>query len=1085
MLSTMCVAQNPVGNIVGTVSDPSGLPLAGAPVLVTNLATGQAFQITTNVTGDYLVRNLPPGEYSVEGSASGFKKLVRPSVTLQAFQNARVDLQLQVGATSENVVVTTDAPQVDTRSSNLGVTVDKKMILDMPISDRNIVSTIAFTPGVLNVAAGNGVNRNQQRLNIAGNRAFSTNMQYDGVPMYFAHRGQGINMPAPDSIQEVNVITSGVTAEYGRGTAVFSAVTKSGGNQFHGTAWEFIQNDAFNATPFLLTSKTMIRSHDFGGTIGGPIIKNRLFFFGSYQALRTHTNATSTTTFTPTDLQRQGLFPMVDKNGKARTLTDPRTGTVFGTTTQGGVTYYQIPTAEIDPIIKSKILGMVPLSANSNGTATITSPNPTTGDGAIGKFDYNATQKDQLSFRFYWDYKRAIAAFPASPDQSVPGYSPAPSSQDPKSLLATYTRMWTPSLLTSTRFSFTKWVYDENTIITTSLADLGATNFVDPFHTHRLPSLEVPGFFNAEAFTIDQRVGINFALAQDWSLSHGAHEFKWGTLIERIAYEKPNSSTSNGQFVFDGSITGDPFADFMMGTYQALGQNQGSIGSGHYYPMGFYGQDIWKAAPRLTLTLGVRSDVYTAWRENRGQQVTFMPGVQSVTFPMAPKGMIFQTDPQFPYHTMGNNFSPRVGFAWDVFGDGRTSVRGGFGISYDPLVAEPVIHGTAPMTYSSKIKPKKADYKTYKTLGVSHPYLLNSEWVGTGANAYANNYPYTYDPNNIKFKTSSSIDGLRGAFRPMYTESYNLTIQRQLNEDWAISTSYVGNVTRHGYGGFEGNQALPYAGATDPYPTIDYRRIHADVTDSTGVPYYGSMPSYASNLNTSYNAWQTVVTKRLSHGLSVLAHYTWSRSIDQCTTEVIGSCVVQNPMNLAAEKGVGDVDRTHSAVLTGIIELPKLKSLHPALRQVVGGWQLANNAYFRSGLPYTINLGTTADNSESGIKLDRPNLVGNPYANIPQVPGTTYAFNPAAFAPAPAGQFGNLGRNTMRSPFEQRWDASLKKVYYPLGERFRFQVRADATNVLNHTIMAAPVSAWGSTLGIVTSTKTSGRAIRLGAHLDF
>src|SRR5215469_5368473 len=244
------VAQSPVGQILGTVKDPSGLPIVGASVVVTNLATGQAFDLTTDAGGDYLARELPPGQYSVTGSFTGFKRLVRTPVTLVAFQNARVDLPLELGATSQNVVVTEEIPQVDTRSNTLGSLVSSKLITEMPISDRNIINTLNYTPGVEHISAGNNVNRNQQRLNIAGNRSYSTNTQLDGAAMYFAHRGQGIELPTPDAIEEVQVVTSGVSAQYGRGTAVFAAVTKSGGNQWHGTAWEFIRNDAFDSTPY-------------------------------------------------------------------------------------------------------------------------------------------------------------------------------------------------------------------------------------------------------------------------------------------------------------------------------------------------------------------------------------------------------------------------------------------------------------------------------------------------------------------------------------------------------------------------------------------------------------------------------------------------------------------------------------------------------------------------------------------------------------------------------------------------------------------------------------------------------------------
>src|SRR5438045_743952 len=287
------MAQIPVGQIFGTVLDPTGASIAGASVTVTNLATGQTFNIKTDVSGNYVVRELPPGEYSLTASSSGFKQLIRTPITVAAFQDSRVDATLQIGATTDKIVVSAGVPQVDTRSSTLGNGVDAKLIKEMPINARNIIETINYTPGVEHVSAGNNVNRNQQRVNIEGNRSYSTNVQLDAASMYFAHRGQGIELPAPDAIEEVQVVTSGVSAEYGRDTAVFAAVTKSGGNQLHGAACEFIRNDAFDSRPFFTVTNPFLRAHDYGVTFSGPIFlprpgeggkpffsgKNKLFFF--------------------------------------------------------------------------------------------------------------------------------------------------------------------------------------------------------------------------------------------------------------------------------------------------------------------------------------------------------------------------------------------------------------------------------------------------------------------------------------------------------------------------------------------------------------------------------------------------------------------------------------------------------------------------------------------------------------------------------------------------------------------------------------------------------------------------------------
>ena len=1068
------MAQTPVGQIFGTVSDPSGLPVAGARVVVTNLATAQAFNIQTDTSGDYLVRELPPGEYSVTAAARGFKEVVRTPIPLLAFQDARVDVALQIGATSEKVIVSSEIPQVDTRSSRLGNDVSTKLLTEMPINNRNIIETVNYTPGVEHVTPGNNVNRNQQRLNIEGNRSYSTNVQLDGGSMYFAHRGQTIELPAPDAIEEMQVVTSGVSAQYGRGTAVLAAVTKSGGNELHGSAWEFIRNDAFDSVPFAFgaqnATKPFLRSHDFGATFGGPFIKNRLFFFVEYQGLRTHQTLRTSAPFPPTQAERKGDFSAAlntskvlgtDKAGNTiyqGAIFDPTTGNVFVNN--------QIPTSRFDPVTL-KLLNVIPLPNTPKGSLTFAGPNPVTGDGFVGKFDFAATQKDRLSFRWFFDYRRSISPFPASPARSIPNYSPAPNSQDPKTATLNYVRTWSPSLLSTTRASLTKWVYDERDSVHTSLADLGATNFQDQYPSHRLPTVTVNGRFSGTAPTIDQRVGVDFGLSQDWDWIHGAHQFKWGTLVERISFSHPNSATSSGTFTFDGSVTrssayskqtGNTVADFMLGRAAKFVQSSAKMSSGHDYIPGFYFQDTWKAASRLTLTLGLRWEIYTAWRENLGQDAMFIPGIQSTTFPTAPLGMVFQSDPQYTYHTAWTNLGPRVGFAWDLFGNGRSSLRGGYGTSYDPLVAEPLMGGQQPFTLS---------FTNNNPGPLSNPYQN-----------VANPFPYVFNPSSAVFVTPLELNNdLVGHFRPMSDHSFNLTFETQITGTLALQTSYVGNISRHGYNGYETNPAVYGPGATTK--NTDARRIHA--------PLYGSMVGYSSNLNSSYNALQTQVTKRFSHGLQFQGHYTWSKAIDQCTTEVIGSCAQQDPYHPGLERGLGDYDRTHVGVITYIYEIPKISAVPRFLGQAVGGWQVASYHVFQSGNPFTVFTGSDA--SLTGVNNDRPNQIGDPLlpGGRSQAAQLAEWFNPAAFVANGPGQYGDVGRNSLRAPSDWRWDMSVKKLFYLHGERTRLEFRGDINNILNHTVFDAPgnILTSPSSFGVISSYVVSGRVVRLGLHLAF
>ncbi|MBM3735160.1 MAG: hypothetical protein FJW39_05175 [Acidobacteria bacterium] len=278
-LAGVCAAQSPTGQILGTVTDASGLAVTGAAVTLSNDATGQRVTLQSNASGDYAAVALNPGTYTMTVERDGFKKFVRSGVSVTSFQNVRVDAALEVGAVSQSIVVEGDAPLVDTRTAAVGTLIDDKRIVDLPLNGRNVLSFTNLIPGVTRTAVtgGSDVSFSQQRVNINGNRAYSTNMQLDGGSMFYAHRGQSMNFPPPDSVQEIKVVSAGVTAEYGRGTAVVAAVTKSGTNQMHGSAWNFFRNDDLDARRFFDPSKAKLRYNQFGGTVGGPVFRNRAF----------------------------------------------------------------------------------------------------------------------------------------------------------------------------------------------------------------------------------------------------------------------------------------------------------------------------------------------------------------------------------------------------------------------------------------------------------------------------------------------------------------------------------------------------------------------------------------------------------------------------------------------------------------------------------------------------------------------------------------------------------------------------------------------------------------------------------------
>lgn len=1062
LFSVAVLGQTPTGQIVGIVTDPTGAAVVGAQIGLLNERTGEnRICCQTDAEGGFLARALPVGRYTVTVEQPGFQKSVRSGLTVVSLSNVRVDIQLAIGDSKQTIEVTGDASLVETRSPTLANLIDGNRIIDLPLNGRNILNLAQTVPGVDRISLQNEGGFEQQKLNFNGLRSYSTNVQLDGTPMFYAHRGSTVILPPPDAIAEVQVVTSGVTAEYGRGAAVVSSVTKSGTNQFHGSAYEFFRNDKLDARNFFAPVRPKLRFNQFGGTLGGPIKKDKLFFFGSFQGFRTQREVLISSAFPPTQAERRGDL---SRSAPVPPL-DPLSGQPFPNA--------QIPTSRLDPVAQ-RLLERIPLPNQPTGVLAAVEPIPVTVNNTLVRLDYNISNSDRLAARYYLNPVRTRNPFPVSGGNpnNVPGYSPAPFRDDSTAITLTHTRTWSPSLVSTTRASLMRFVYYAENSVRIPMEELGARNFVNAGGPPRLPKLDVIGRFIASPAADSQRVGYVHDLAQDWSLIRGRHEIKWGGGFQRHQYYSLGNSSSSGIFGFTGDITRNgntlnAMADFLLGTFSSVNQNAVAISNGSYWNPGFYLQDNFRWSRRLTINLGLRWEIYTPWWERDNKRATFIPGARSTVFPTALPGLIYQNDPQYNYRGDYVNLGPRVGFAYDLTGKGRTTMRGGYAVSFDYLHAEHAININQPFTFGSSLQA-----------------------VGTLSNVYQrapNPFPYIVDPNNARFITPGSAGNVFQNVRPMYNQNVSLTLQHQLGNDWLLQAGYVGNFSRK-------NQALNWMNLAPYIPGNNAQgqpiSTPLNVNQRRPLwPTFGSITGISSDSNASYNGLQTMVRKRMSNGLTMTGTYVWSKAIDECTSE-FQVCFIFNPNDRRYNRGRGDNDRRHSANITYVYELPFFRNSNNSFaRQVLGGWQIAGMNTFQTGTPFrSWFFGLGVDTVMTGATLNRPDVTGNwrlP-SDRPKAAKVARWFNPDAFGlPAP-GNFGNTGKGVISIPGLIQWDVSVQKRF-KLREGWNLEYRAEFFNVLNRANFGEPQGTWSAraVFGRITSTATDNRNTQMVLRLEF
>ncbi len=1065
LASLSAVAQQITGSIRGTVQDPSGAFVQGAAVIAQQTDTGFSRSVTTDRNGSYVVLELPVGRYRLEVSAKGFQKYIQDGITLNVNETASVAAHLAVGSENEEVQVRADAELIEPTVSSLGKTVFERELLDLPLNGRNFSQLGLLQPGVVPLTPGlaeaGGSLRNGQAYAVNGQRPESNNFLIDGANNFNGVDGGFVLKPPVDAITEFRILTHNANAEFGNSLgSTTNIVTKSGSNTVHGTLYEFLRNDAFDARNYFAKTTEPLKQNQFGATIGGPIRKGRTFFFGFYEGFRNRQGETTLTTV-PSLKQRQGDFSEMCTEGFSGGFCNNQQHQLFNVFANAPYPNNQLPSAQVNPISR-QMLSFFPLPNAGTNLFSSTQTRREDYDQFGVKIDHRLTEHDALNFRYMIsDGNRLDPLSPAG--ASVPGF-PIGEEQRAQNFIVQETHTFSPTMVGVARFSFmrNKSLFGEHVNHTTpgSLgfqyeSSLGAA--VGP------PFIQVNGYATVgDPITGPRRSYENvFDYSGSLSWVRGKHELKFGGGYQRQQINVLQGIATNGFFVFAPFPVTDAFASFLFGQPVFFLQAHGDFARGiRGNNLNGYAQDTFRVNSRLTINAGLRYELPFPYTEIHNRQTLWIPGRQSVVHPDAPAGLLYPGDPGVPaglIPTFKKAFAPRLGVAWDVGGNGKWLVTSAYGIFFEPY-------------YTGQGGPLQSP--------ISAPPYLQTLQI---------NLPNFADPFNGnppvsgQFATPLTNLTLSPNLPLPYAQDWNLNLQHSFGNNFLFELGYVGTKGTKLPRFIEGNPAVFVPGSDSNGQPIsnssnaDQRRLYSGCTlnDPPSRCVYSSAGLIAGISNSSYNALETSLRKRFSHGVAFLASYTWSKSIDDASSfNMNGSAakpvagendLAQNPFDLAAERGRSLFDARHRFVFSYQWTLPFWSKPHGWYQQVLGGWQLNGIATVMSGTPFTVfdshDVAAQGGAPEiTGFSSQRPNLVGNPNSGPHRVDNW---FNAAAFQAldpvANAGQFGTAGRNIVEGPGYANWDLSAVKNIR-LTERQHVEFRTEFFNVLNHTNFRLPDS---------------------------
>ena len=1096
-MSSVVPAQTETARIQGTVTDAAGAVVAGATVLVRGVGTGREVRTVSNEEGFYSILSLQPGRYEVEVTQANFKTL-RQDVTLEVAQNASLNFALEPGAVSETVTVTTDIPQVETTTSAIGEVVQGREAVELPLNGRNVLELARLVPGVTtgvpdgfasgvsgNAETYRGRNTGGAALSVNGQRTQANSFLLDGVDNNESLVNTINVFPSAEAVQEFRVQTSVAPAEFGRGGgAIINSVIKSGRNDFYGSAFMFLRNKVLDARPTFDTTRREFRRGQFGGTVGGPIWKDKVFFFGDYEGLRQFLPVSQDTATVPTAEFRVGNFSAL-----SRQLTDPLTGQnvcVNGTTTNGilctngnGVAFNRLdllPGNRLNPVglayLQAFPLPTIPGLSQSN---YITTRNETTNTDTFDvRIDANLTDSNQLFGRASWGKfdQTTTSRLPALPAGFGSGTNPIRT----KGIVVGLNSVLNSSIVNELRvqanrirYGYTPPFFDQ-----AISADLGIPN------ANRDPSLGggalIGGFNGQLEYTGDFGPYLvpqdTYQLVDSVSWTNGNHTIKvGGTILRRdVSLYRPNRGKGFFNLIGDGSpgncggaaTTGWEQSDLLIGfvcNYQ-IGPPFGTVGTRNW-ENAVFAQDDWKVTSRLTLNLGLRYDYFTNPTEMYGRQANFDLSTGHLVVASGSGDDLVDTDK--------NNFGPRVGFAYALDDRGKSVIRGGYGLFYfldrggidNQLAQNPPYSGFSQFNYTDGVRI---------TLSGRAPNGSLDSRLSTGPLPLG-----SVDDVNLANPQNVTVLAWKPDNKTSNVHQFNIQYQRQLTNSTAVSVGYVGTRGRNLilYYNLNGREVEPGTGGECPVPRFSATACYGNngrvnVRDDIGRSQYDSL--------------QVALDRRFTRGWQYRLAYTLSKTKDngEGAFDVIGA-TGDNNINLIEPFTTSRLDSPHVFSFETVWDLPFGhgrrwgSDVSGPVDVILGGWQL--NAIYR------LQSGQAFDLRRNGVRVD---LIGDPYTG--EI--SPFYLNRASFADAPAGRFGTLERNGLRAPIRNQLNLGLTKNF-GITERFKLQFRGEFFNLLNTPQYTPPIQDLNNNnvlngWGVIRNTfGFTNRQIQFGLRLEF